>query len=262
MKSEKHVHFTASNQPSVDFELNSKLFEEHVSRYWWASLNFATNKKVLDCACGKGYGTYVLAKSAERAVGADLNADSISYANRQFKADNLTYFTHDATKIAELEGQFDLITAFEIIEHIAKEDVGSFIQGLRGSLNKRGKLLISTPNHDVVLKSGSIIPQYHINNYRPAELKRFLLEHFPEVKMLGQFKARQGLKQIVFDFDYFNLRHHFNFKKQSTLSKSSQNIVPCPDGYFETPDSYVRDYFFSPSHWRQAGITLAICQND
>ena len=54
----------------------------------------------MDVGCGKGYGTYYLAKHAATAEGFDFNPESIDIACANFKKPNLSYHVGDA-----LEGE-------------------------------------------------------------------------------------------------------------------------------------------------------------
>ena len=70
----------------VDLELEV----EHINRYIFAS-DLVKNKKVLDAACGTGYGTALLAQSAERVFGIDISKEAISYAESNYSAKNVNF---------------------------------------------------------------------------------------------------------------------------------------------------------------------------
>ena len=109
--------YTAYDDDSVDIDVDSPFFLDHVSRYWWAS-SFATGKRVLDCATGKGYGAYILSRRAAAVLGVDLNSTSLRIARKKFSAANLVFQEWDVLRLPGLQGTFDLVTAFEIIEHV------------------------------------------------------------------------------------------------------------------------------------------------
>ena len=56
-----------------------EIWYEHWHRYAFAQ-RFAAGKRVLDAACGEGYGTAMLAGTAAQAVGIDIDAASIAHA--------------------------------------------------------------------------------------------------------------------------------------------------------------------------------------
>lgn len=254
------------HQESVGWRPDDALFREHLSRYQLAA-SLASGRKVLDCACGKGYGTYTLALSAHAAVGIDLNAASIAVARQSFALPNLRYERCDALALAKAGQSFNLITAFEIIEHLPPAATDDFLDGLGRALAPGGRLLLSTPNHDVVCKSGSAVPDYHINNFRPSELRQALRRHFREVRLYGQFQRRSGLQKAFFAIDVLNSRHTLGRPLKRLLQADGapdtaarrQETVVGPE-YFIAPPSLLDDYVFSPWHWRQAGLTFAICE--
>lgn len=256
-------HYQSYEDDSVHLTPESPSFYDHVSRYWWAA-SFARGKNVLDCACGKGYGTYILSKEAKSALGVDLNKNSLTIARETFTRPNLEYLEQDILRLKESGKTFDLITAFEVIEHIPPETTDSFLRSIAGILAPNGIALISTPNHDVVMKSGVIVPDFHINNFKASELKTVLSRHFNAVKMNGQFKKRAGLGGVIFDFDFFNLRHVAGKLLRSTRATTESDNAQNKSGkidvsLFESRSAEVENYEFSPRHWRQAGLTVAIC---
>lgn len=256
---------------SLPLDPDSPFFLDHVTRYWWAS-QFADGKTVLDCACGSGYGSYILSKKAKSVTAVDLDPKSLKQAGETFSASNLAFQVFDILKLSELQRRFDLITAFEVIEHIPPHTTDLFLAQLAKALNPGGRLLLSTPNHDVVTKSGSFVPEFHINNFKPGELKGALKKHFSQVTMLGQFQKRSGIQGLVFDFDFFNLRHVLGKNVASLLSRRS-DAAPTDSArqkkrnaseilsHFQTPPAGSSNYVFSAKHWRQAGLTVAICSD-
>ncbi len=255
---------------SVEFGSRSRLFLDHVSRYWWAH-GLAGDMDVLDCACGKGYGSFILASSARSVLGIDLSQRSLDMARLSFNRDNIEYRLHDVLEVDGLGRRFDLITAFEIIEHIPSAKTERFLSGLSRSLKPRGKLLLSTPNDNVVRHSGVPIPEYHINNFSPSRLRSTLEGHFSNVKILGQYQQRSMLYYLVFSLDFLNLRHillgnlgrflaHRSAVAMERAAEEAWHGSYPPVEYFSSPPKEFPSYRFSPWHWRQAGITLAICE--
>jgi len=252
---------------SLHLDPSSPFFWDHISRYWWIESK-AKGLDVLDCACGKGYGSFIMSHSANSVTGIDLNQESIEIANSTFKASNLSYQIQDVLKLGEWGRKFDIITAFEVIEHIPPETTDIFLASFKQALKPNGKLIISTPNHDVVLKSRSSVPSFHINNFRSYELKEALERHFSKVNMIGQFVERTGIQKVVFDLDFLNLRHVLkNFGKphsrvQDMKTGGASNVLQKTEilnEYISRPQK-CNNYVFSENHWRQAGLSLATCQ--
>ncbi|OIQ16073.1 MAG: hypothetical protein BM556_15545 [Bacteriovorax sp. MedPE-SWde] len=266
------MEYKSYESDSLALNPQSPFFLDHVTRYWWAS-DRCKGKSVLDCASGKGYGSYILSQNAEKVLGVDLNDNSLELASRIFgNKENLNYQKRDVFKLKEKNEKFDVITAFEVIEHIEPSETDEFISSLASALNENGELLLSTPNHDVVLKSRSSVPSFHINNFRAHELKASLEKHFHNVEMIGQYRRRGALYNTVFSLDFFNLRHSLRnlFKAPSAVEQMSEDtpdqeefIAQNPlniDDFSNSPKEF-SEYEFSSKHWRQAGLSVCICSN-
>jgi SAM-dependent methyltransferase len=245
---------------SVPLNPQSIFFLDHVTRYWWAS-TFADGRDVLDCACGRGYGSYILSHRARSVVGVDLNPASLATARATFPAGNLQFDEADVFTLARRPSAFGLITAFEVIEHVPPTRTDELLDALAAALAPGGLLLLSTPNHDVVTKSGASVPEFHINNLRPWDLRAALRRHFRRVEMRGQFHRRGLLNGLAFTLDVWNLRHSVRRAPSGGGGAPTvqEDDLVAARPYFERRPVECDDYRFSRWHWRQAGLTVAIC---
>lgn len=94
-------------------------------------------KSLLDIGCGYGF---FIEKSKEYVAdvrGSEFNPVAIKELNKK----GITVYDKDLT---ELTDTFDMITAFQVLEHVVKPD--EFIENLLNLLNKDGLLLLVTPN--------------------------------------------------------------------------------------------------------------------
>lgn len=282
------MEYRAYESDSLELNPSSPFFWDHLSRYWWVS-SLVSGQTVLDCACGKGYGTYVLSHQAKFSYGIDLNQKSLEIAAKNFgKKENLSFSSWDVTKISSLPQPIDAVVAFEVIEHLPPPLTHNFLEGIQKKLSSHGTLYLSTPNHDVVLKSGMSVPEFHINNFRSYELKSLLEKYFRNVEMLGQFQPRSPFQQMVFDLDFWNLRHltkYGRLAKEALVGLGSKDLgakdsvslstaasvpdthrtnAPSPESWRHLLEVYpeeAKNYRFSPRHWRQSGLTVAIAHN-
>lgn len=117
--------------------------EEHLDRYKFI-LDKVRDKKVLDIACGSGYGSFLLAKegNAEYVIGVDLDGEAIKYGEYKYPHENIKRIVADATKFSNTE-LFDAIVSFETIEHVP--DYHLLLENFYHLLKKDGVLFISTP---------------------------------------------------------------------------------------------------------------------
>lgn len=117
--------------------------EIHLARYRYAATH-VRGKRVLDMACGCGYGTALLAeKNPEvEVIGVDIDADAIAYARTHYHLPNLSYECSDAVAFHDAE-KFDTIVSLETIEHLPAPHmlIASYVALLKAA----GHIIASVP---------------------------------------------------------------------------------------------------------------------
>lgn len=166
-------------------QVDTDLWAEHVSRYAFAS-RWAPGARVLDLGCGAGYGTAELAARARFAVGIDLSADAVVHARATYALPNISFVPASVTAVPFRAGSFDLITAFEVIEHL--DDWRTLLSEARRLLHAGGIFLVSTPNKEYYTDSrGSSGPNpFHTHEFEFEEFRGVLEEFFPQSTLLLQ----------------------------------------------------------------------------
>lgn len=164
--------------------VDADLYQEHLARYIFAE-QLARGKHVLDAACGAGYGSHRLAQLAEKVTGIDSSPDAVAYARANYGANNLAYTVGDVMALPFSDAAFDLVVAFEIIEHLAEPR--AFLRELARVLKPDGVAVISTPNRRTYsdARPGYVNP-FHAREYYAAEFSSLLQETFPSVRLLCQ----------------------------------------------------------------------------
>lgn len=156
---------------------------EHLPRYLLAR-RWATGQRVLDFGCGTGYGTAILADVASSALGLDIDDSALDWARHNHLRQNLS-FEKNSSFASDLEpGSFDLVTCFEMIEHVDEEDQLRTITGLSRSLKNDGVLLISTPNPAITKLYGE--NPYHLRERTREEFYELLEDHFEHIEIIDQ----------------------------------------------------------------------------
>jgi SAM-dependent methyltransferase len=164
-------------------QVNDDLWAEHVARYAFAA-RFASHKEVLDLGCGTGYGTAHLAQTASSAVGVDLAPEAIAYATSHYSS--AKFLQCSAAAVPFPPASFDLITAFEVIEHLP--DWRSLLAEARRVLRANGLLIVSTPNQCYYAETRAQAGPnpFHAHEFEYAEFRAALGEFFPHVQILLQ----------------------------------------------------------------------------
>jgi SAM-dependent methyltransferase len=149
---------------------------EHLNRYYFAS-RLSSGKTVLDLASGEGYGSAILAKTAKKVIGVDIDGGAVRHASEKYAQNNLEFKQGDGCKIP-IEGKdvFDLICSFETIEHIQEKDQILLIEEFGRLIKDDGLLIISSPNSDILGKDDN---PHHLKELTFHEFDRILSDRFP-----------------------------------------------------------------------------------
>jgi len=167
---------------------------EHLHRYAICRDRVA-GQRVLDVACGAGYGTNILAQVAAHATGVDIDAAAIRSARRRYRRQNLKFVAADCCEMPFEDGSFDVVTANEMIEHI--EDHDAFIDEVRRVLQPGGTFMVSTPNKPIYNRYKAPNP-FHVSEMDIPEFRELLESHFKYVHFTG---LRMALVSAGFELD-------------------------------------------------------------
>ena len=155
-------------------EISDRLtFWEHVYRYAFAS-RFVIGKRVLDIACGEGYGAAALQKAgAGHVIGVDVSESVCLHARNKYGLDARA---GSAERIPLGDGTVDVIVSFETIEHIANP--GDFLDECVRVLAPGGRLVISTPNKEVYTERLGTRNHHHCSEMTEEEFASALRGRF------------------------------------------------------------------------------------
>ena len=158
------------------------LLNEHLGRYMFA-VRLAGGKRVLDAGCGAGYGAAELARVAASVVGADIASEAVVFAREQYRNANLGFEQASCTALPHPDGSFDLVVAFEVIEHLT--NWRGFLEEARRLLAPGGQFVVSTPNRLYYAESrGDQGPNpFHVHEFDFAEFREELRAVFPDVAL-------------------------------------------------------------------------------
>ena len=163
----------------------SKIAEyEHMPRYAFAK-SLAANKAVLDFGCGTGYGAAIMADTAAQVTGLDIDNAALSWARENHRNPRLAFRQHDDLGAALPAGSFDLVTCFEMIEHVDHSTQLAVVASIARLLRDDGVLIISTPNPTVTALYGA--NPYHLREMTEIEFRELLSPHFAHIRILRQY---------------------------------------------------------------------------
>jgi SAM-dependent methyltransferase len=162
-------------------EVDADLLNEHLARYAFAA-RLARGRRVLDAGCGIGYGAVQLAAGARRVAGLELAPGVAAAARLRYAHPRVDFLCGDASRLPFPDGSFDLVVAFEVIEHLEAWD--RLLTEARRVLGPAGLFVVSTPNRLYYSESRAEPNPFHVHEFEYEEFREALERHFPHVRML------------------------------------------------------------------------------
>ena len=187
----------------------SRRFEVH------KILSIAKPKTVLNIGSGCGFHDSIFSASEDiqHILSMDYSEKSIEHSNKIHASPKISRVIFDilSDDIDSL-GKFDLVTSFQVIEHI--EDYNLFMKKSCALLNPGGRLAIATPNYDRF--QNRILSFFGKKKQLcdPMHFKEFTIN---ELLALGEKNTLRHLKTFGYGFS-FNIKYHFdNFLPKKIL---------------------------------------------
>ncbi len=162
-------------------------YRRHLVVYEWIAERIE-GLRVVDMACGEGYGSNVLASAAAGVVGVDANPEAHEHARLRYVRPNLRF---ERDLVESFGEPCDVVVFLQTIEHV--EDAGAILEHFNSMLLPGGIAYISTPNLLTLAPPGAEKSDnpWHVREYRAAEFRRLCEDHFAKVEVLGLFHARK-----------------------------------------------------------------------
>ena len=164
-------------------------YRRHLAVYEWIGAR-VIGKRVLDMACGEGYGSAVLARGAESVLGVDANPEAFEHARLRYARQNLRFERGMVENHGE-PGAYDAVVLLQTIEHV--QDPLAGLRHFRSLLAPGGAVYVSTPNVLTLAPPGADKSSnpWHIKEYRAHEFDALCRTVFGHVELLGLFHARK-----------------------------------------------------------------------
>jgi ubiquinone/menaquinone biosynthesis C-methylase UbiE len=156
---------------------------DHLHRYAIAC-NYVIEKKVLDIACGEGYGSNLLSKNAKFVYGVDIDSDTIKNAKIKYKKDNIKFIKGSTSSIPLKDNSVDIVVSFETLEHHDEHD--EMMSEIKRVLKPEGIVIISTPDKYYYSDVRKFNNEYHVKELYKNEFLALVSKKFKNVQLLSQ----------------------------------------------------------------------------
>jgi SAM-dependent methyltransferase len=185
-------------------------YRRHLAVYEWIAARVG-GLRVIDMACGEGYGSDVLARAAASVVGVDANPEAHEHARLRYTRGSLR-FARDL--VETFPEPADAVVFLQTIEHL--RDPSAVLAHFRSLVDRRegaapnaagrvedtaadapvgggGVVFVSTPNVLTLAPKGAERSDnpWHVHEYRSGEFEGLCRGTFGVVEMYGLFHARK-----------------------------------------------------------------------
>ncbi len=162
-------------------------YRRHLAVYEWIA-DRVWGRRVVDLACGEGYGCEVLARTAASVVGVDANPEAHEHARLRYVRPNLRF---DRDMVERWAEPVDAVVFLQTIEHV--QDAHAVLDHFRSYLRPGGTAYVSTPNVRTLAPEGAERSgnPWHVHEYTAGEFRALCEAHFGQVRLLGLHHARK-----------------------------------------------------------------------
>jgi len=162
-------------------------FRRHLAVYEWIAEHVA-GRRVVDLACGEGYGSAVLGRTAARVTGVDANPEAFEHARLKYTSGTVGF---ERDLVETWTGDVDCVVFLQTIEHV--HDPDAVLEHVRDLIGPSGMAFVSTPNVLTLAPKGASRSgnPWHLVEYRPDEYRTLCERHFGGVTLLGLHHARR-----------------------------------------------------------------------
>jgi SAM-dependent methyltransferase len=214
-------------------------FRRHLVVYEWLAQR-CRGLRVADLACGEGYGSDVLARTAGEVIGVDANPEAFEHARLRYRRPNLRF---ERRLVEQFDQRRDAIVFLQTIEHVERP-----ADLLRAFAGIAPVSYISTPNRLTLAPPGAEKSEnpWHIREYTISEFRELLEPCFDRVEVLGLFHARKlRLHQLAIRLGWDRVHPAIRITK------------PFYDRF--TPAISTSDFTLRSDHLDEALDFLAVC---
>ncbi len=176
-------------------------YRRHLAVYEWIAARVG-GQRVIDMACGEGYGSDLLARAARSVVGVDANPEAHEHARLRYRRPQLR-FARDL--VETFPEPADAVVFLQTIEHL--QDPAAVLAHFHSLVTGRepqsgapssagsgqGVVFVSTPNVLTLAPKGAERSDnpWHVHEYRCEEFELLCRGVFGTVEMYGLFHTRK-----------------------------------------------------------------------
>lgn len=169
------------------WKLKGLFLEINLSKVNFVKKNLSSNQRILDVGCGDGFATNLLSKDVSEVIGLDVSISSLRFA--KVRCEGIQFVLASATVLPFRPKCFDVVTMFDVIEHLYPADANEAVHETHRVLRIGSKFMITTPNplnlRNIFFRKRKV-SEKHPREYSQKELLR-LLQDFETIIITGAY---------------------------------------------------------------------------
>jgi len=230
--------------------LQKLIILRHQIVYQFAT-SLANQLKVLDLGCGVGYGSLMLAQTAQSVIGLDISYLTLPTNN---PSSNVNFSCSQSENLPLANNSVNLVVSLQVIEHIQNDK--RYLTEINRVLTQGGCLLVSTPN-----KATRLYPfqqptnPYHVREYNYYEFKKLLEQYFGRVEIKGLQASPEIMAIERRRFTKNPLRIYGEMLLPSLITKKLKTVIEKKlppksneNHFLNTPFNYTLQDFWLDNH--------------
>lgn len=221
----KKIYNTTQLTPQQEFERHIYHRDQFAHYLRWSHVlkNAKIGQTILDFGCGSGEMLELFYRNRYRPkqyLGLDIRSQTVAENNEKFGKLDFAEFKQADLCQPELDlGQtFDIITCFEVIEHIGHANADAFLDNIAYHCNENTVVYLSTPNYDPEVGAANnhmLGPEGHkeVGEWDHFELQNKLSEYFTIEHKYGTFASQKDYKDDLHDWQipmYEELKKYYD----------------------------------------------------
>jgi 2-polyprenyl-3-methyl-5-hydroxy-6-metoxy-1,4-benzoquinol methylase len=187
-------------------------FRRHLAVYEWIASR-VRGLRVIDMACGEGYGADVLARVAADVVGVDANPEAHEHARLRYRHRPNLRFARDL--VETFTAPADAVVFLQTIEHL--KDPSAVLEHFHALAGSAGRVFVSTPNVLTLAPKGAERSDnpWHVHEYRAQEFEQLCRDTFSAVEVYGLFHARKlRVHELALRAGWDSVHHRLGLTKR------------------------------------------------
>jgi SAM-dependent methyltransferase len=232
----KEIYNKTQLTPQKEFERHIYHRDQFAHYFRWSHVlkNAKIGQTILDFGCGTGEILELFYRNRYKPkyyLGLDIRQKTINENAEKFKKLDFAEFKQVDLCQEELDlgRTFDIITCFEVVEHIGHSNIYKFLDNIFYHCNEYTTVYLSTPNYDPKVgaaKNHMLGPEKEIGEWDHFELQEKLSEFFTIEKKYGTFASIRDYKDDLHDWQIPMFEALKEYYDTNLLSNLMAPIIP------------------------------------